>query len=606
MKKQKSTLTLLLILLSVPILNFFGAYLQGLFNLPFFFDSIGTVLGVILGGFWIGAFGGAFFYVLSALFSQNSIDWVWALAGVLIAFVVWQLLKNKKLDVENYSSILRAGVIVATVNFLLTSIISLLVFGGAETFPPGVILQSSIASFIHNSFVSILVSHFILELVNNLVVFTVVFGLYKLISQEKINLKKVYLPALAIAVVLIFCALFSQGQKMDQAKASEDAIIKNQTQQALSMLETVYEGYQDGMYPLDQAKKLGADLLRNLRYGEANDGYFWADTTNGTNVVLYGRKDVEGKNRIDSLVNGVYHVREIIANGKKPGGGFTNYYYTKKDGDQPLAKRGYSLYFAPFDWIIGTGYYLADLKTDTKAQTKKPAGSEMTYTASGHPEWPPIMWKKDQAIIGVGPQLVKRIADELGFKVEAKYAGSWDEVQGKAKSGEVDLLAAAYKNTERETYMDYSTAYTTDPIALFVKNGKSFAYSEWNNLIGKKGVATTGDSYGQALDDFIATKLKVDRVKTVDEALSAIKNNQADYFIYALYSGKKVLAEKKMTDQFEILPKYAAEENFYITISKKSPLVKYLPQINELIAKYRNDGTIDWMIEENLKTSLGN
>jgi signal transduction histidine kinase len=32
------------------------------------------------------------------------------------------------------------------------------------------------------------------------------------------------------------------------------------------------------------AKKLGADLLRGLHYGV--DGYFWADTEGGVNVVL--------------------------------------------------------------------------------------------------------------------------------------------------------------------------------------------------------------------------------------------------------------------------------------------------------------------------------
>ena len=149
--------------------------------------------------------------------------------------------------------------------------------------------------------------------------------------------------------------------KVNYNIVNNDLLIKNQTQQAVSMLETVYEGSVDGMYSFDQAKKMGADLLRNLRYGDQKEGYFWADTSDGTNVVLYGRTDVEGKNRINSLVNGVYHVREIIANGKKPGGGFTDYFFTKKDGDVPLAKRGFSLYFEPFDWIIGTGYYLEDL-----------------------------------------------------------------------------------------------------------------------------------------------------------------------------------------------------------------------------------------------------
>lgn len=59
------------------------------------------------------------------------------------------------------------------------------------------------------------------------------------------------------------------------------------------MLGALYVKSQNGEITLEQAKKLGADLLRKLRYG--TDGYFWADTTEGVNVVLYGRKDTEGE-----------------------------------------------------------------------------------------------------------------------------------------------------------------------------------------------------------------------------------------------------------------------------------------------------------------------
>jgi len=141
---------------------------------------------------------------------------------------------------------------------------------------------------------------------------------------------------------------------------ANDRSVKAQVESAVSMLAALNSRVEKGEMSLAKAKTLGADLLREMRYGQ--DGYFWVDTTDGVNVVLYGKKEVEGKNRIDSVVNGVYHVQEIIKNGMKPGGGFTDYYYTKKDGDQPLAKRGYSLLFVPFDWVVGTGYYLTDIK----------------------------------------------------------------------------------------------------------------------------------------------------------------------------------------------------------------------------------------------------
>jgi len=213
--------------------------------------------------------------------------------------------------------------------------------------------------------------------------------------------------------------------------------------------------------------------------------------------------------------------------------------------------------------------------------------------ASGHPDWPPIMFREGDAIDGVGPALEKKIFDDLGIPSEFKYAGPWDQVQEKARSGEVDVLVAAYKTTAREEYMSYSTAYVTDPLALFVKRGKEFSFAKNEDLIGKKGVGTDGDSYGQEFDDYIKAHLTFVRTATAKEAFDLVESGQADYFIYSLYSGHEELKTNKREAQFAELPRFVAEEPFYLTISKKSPFLQYLPEINRLIEKYKADGTID-------------
>jgi polar amino acid transport system substrate-binding protein len=223
-------------------------------------------------------------------------------------------------------------------------------------------------------------------------------------------------------------------------------------------------------------------------------------------------------------------------------------------------------------------------------------GGKKVAIASGHPEWPPIMWQDGNSIIGAGAELVQKLAVDLGFKIEIKYTGKWDEVQDKARSGEVDILVAAYKTSERETYMDYSDPYTIDPVVVYTKKGSNFNYSGWEDLIGKKGVLTIGDSYGQEFDINAEDKLNTVRVDTITEAFNLIKDGRADYFVYALYSGEKFLTEKKLTDQIEISSKYVAAENFYLTISKKSSLTKRLTEINQKLAQYKENGTIDSLV----------
>jgi methyl-accepting chemotaxis protein len=164
---------------------------------------------------------------------------------------------------------------------------------------------------------------------------------------------------------LIICAIFlstaatcpnvdAEPVKRISSKA-QDALIKSEVETAVSMLQAIYDKHQKGEMTLEQAKKLGADLLRELRYGV--DGYFWADTMDGVNVVLYGRKDVEGRNRIeDKDQKGSYYVKDFLAKGKA-GGGYAEYLFTKKGHEKALPKRSYVLLFKPFGWVVGTGYY---------------------------------------------------------------------------------------------------------------------------------------------------------------------------------------------------------------------------------------------------------
>lgn len=138
-----------------------------------------------------------------------------------------------------------------------------------------------------------------------------------------------------------------------------DENIKNEVATMISILQIYYNKYENGEMTLEQSKTLAADVLRKARYRK--DGYFWVDTSKGINVVLLG-KDSEGKNRYNLQdTKGNYMIQEIINNGMKDGGGYTNYWFPKSGENEPLPKRAYSLYFKPFDWVVGTGNYVDDI-----------------------------------------------------------------------------------------------------------------------------------------------------------------------------------------------------------------------------------------------------
>ncbi len=184
-------------------------------------------------------------------------------------------------------------------------------------------------------------------------------------SITRISILSIFIGITAIAALMLLVYLYGRSESSTSVatlKQTHDRIIQSQTETAASLLDALYQQHLAGEISLDEAKERGASLLRQLRYGAQKEGYFWADTTDGINVVLYGDTDVEGSNRWDAHVGGVYYVRELIRNGMREGGGFTDYYFPKRGDSIPLAKRGFTLVFTPFNWVIGTGYYLEDLK----------------------------------------------------------------------------------------------------------------------------------------------------------------------------------------------------------------------------------------------------
>ncbi len=133
--------------------------------------------------------------------------------------------------------------------------------------------------------------------------------------------------------------------------------LKIETETAISIIKQVYDRQQKGELTEEQAKKQAADLVRDLRYDNGK-GYFWVDTYDGVNVVLLGR-DTEGKSRIHLTdPSGKQFIKEMIDNGRKDGGGYTDLMFAKPNETTPLPKRNYTATFEPYKWVLGTGVWI--------------------------------------------------------------------------------------------------------------------------------------------------------------------------------------------------------------------------------------------------------
>ena len=137
-----------------------------------------------------------------------------------------------------------------------------------------------------------------------------------------------------------------------------DRLAKGQIESAISLIEYAY-GKKD-LIGMDAAVEEAKNYVRSLSYGES--GYIFIYDSNGDTIVLLG-SDVEGTNRWDLQdSNGNYIVRDIVESAKN-NTGYTTYYYPKPGETEASPKRSYNAYFAPLDWIVGTGNYIDDIDT---------------------------------------------------------------------------------------------------------------------------------------------------------------------------------------------------------------------------------------------------
>jgi methyl-accepting chemotaxis protein len=128
---------------------------------------------------------------------------------------------------------------------------------------------------------------------------------------------------------------------------------------AASIAKGFHEQAESGVISEDQAKDSARAAIGAIRYN--GNEYLWVWTSNLISVV-HANKGLVGKSGADIRdSDGVYVIRETVKGSQAIPPQFVRYGWPKSDGASPSEKIGYSIYFQPWDWVIGTGVYTDDL-----------------------------------------------------------------------------------------------------------------------------------------------------------------------------------------------------------------------------------------------------
>ncbi|HPF06364.1 MAG TPA: methyl-accepting chemotaxis protein [Spirochaetota bacterium] len=190
---------------------------------------------------------------------------------------------------------------------------------------------------------------------------------------------------LGVLLFIISICIFAINRNSSQLlKLNEDIIfsdydknIKNQVENVISLIESVRKYQIANNLSEQQGKILARELVRDLRYDKVN--YFWIDDFDGINILLPPSPGGEGKSRINLKdVKGKEMIKELIANGRLPEGGYTDYWFPRPGEKEASRKRGYTKSFDAFKWVVGTGNYVDDM--DKVVAQQKAANSRYIRT----------------------------------------------------------------------------------------------------------------------------------------------------------------------------------------------------------------------------------
>jgi PAS domain S-box-containing protein len=149
-------------------------------------------------------------------------------------------------------------------------------------------------------------------------------------------------------------------------------MIKELTNSAWSILSKYESDERDGLLTREEAQNTARSRIQYLRYGEENKDYFWITDMTPVMIMHPFRNDLNGKDLTNFTdPRGKKLFVEFVETVKISDNGYVDYMWQWKDDSMRIVpKLSYVKLFKPWDWVIGTGIYIEDVKKEISSLTQ--------------------------------------------------------------------------------------------------------------------------------------------------------------------------------------------------------------------------------------------
>ncbi len=205
--------------------------------------------------------------------------------------------------------------------------------------------------------------------------------------------------------------------------------------------------------------------------------------------------------------------------------------------------------------------------------------------------YPPLEYATaNQNATGGVVEIVKKVMHNLGHEVTIK-AYPWTRALKMVKIGEADAVFTAYKDPERETFMEYSNEVLFPQLVYFYKRkGDSTTFNgNLDTLTSKKiGVVST-ISYGQTFETY-KPHLQLDRTNNLQQNFNKLIKKRVDLIPSDIYVAEHTLSELGLSDEVIRLPIKLESVPSFIAFSKKRDLTDLRDKFDRELRNMKQSG----------------
>ncbi len=177
--------------------------------------------------------------------------------------------------------------------------------------------------------------------------------------------------SVVLFVITLFVVVMPRMEELLMERKRE--MIQALTHVAWRSVKHYADQSDEGVISIEDAKTLALAHVRSMRYGDENKDYFWINDKTPSLIMHPYRPDLEGQDQSQTVdPTGKRFFLSFIDAVKESGSGFVDYQWQWQDNpDRVVSKISYVMEFAPWQWIIGTGVYVEDVRGEIATITRQ-------------------------------------------------------------------------------------------------------------------------------------------------------------------------------------------------------------------------------------------